>query len=311
MTANPVSLRVDALGAPRLSRTRLPPRPTAGPTEGDGQWLPALACGLLWLSLGGCVGLGVPGPAAPALPVRPSASASTAPAASRSDPAPAAASATPDFSVLRPATRAHYRELREGKGVVYQLEPSRSDIRIYAFRAGPGARFGHNHVLAVPHFSGLAWAPAKGMRGASADLGFRLSDVQVDSPALRAETGGGFATPLDADAIRGTQEHLLSAQGFDAASHPWIEASATIETGEAPLAIVDFALTLHGETHHQRVALRFEADDRHVEASGTLAFRQGDYGIKPYAVMGGLLAVDDLVAVEFHLRGVPLNGAIP
>lgn len=216
-----------------------------------------------------------------------------------------------DLSVLRKVTLDHYRERQASGDRVYLLDPAHSDIRIYAFRAGAAARFGHNHVIAVPHFSGLAHAPAKGLRGAGAELGFRLAELQVDPPALRAETGGGFAGTLDADAIRGTLDHLLSDDAFAAASHPWIEISATVEAGEVPVAIADVALSLHGETHHQRLALRVQADAQHVEISGMLAFRQGDYGVKPYAVMGGLLAVEDLVTVEFHLHGVPLLGAIP
>jgi hypothetical protein len=218
---------------------------------------------------------------------------------------------TPTFqwSTLRPEVRKRYQGLQKEAGVVFGLDPAHSDIRIYAFRAGLGARFGHNHVLSVPRFSGLAWTPEKGLRGASADIGFRLADLALDAPALRAATGGAFGTALtDAD-IRATFEHLVGEQGFQSVSFPWIEIATTVEAGEVPVAIADVALTLHGETHHQRVMLKVQADAQHLEASGMLTFRQGDYGLKPYAVMGGLLAVDDLVAIEFTLRGVPLPAA--
>lgn len=240
-------------------------------------------------------------PAAPVVRVSPPPTSATPPA-----PPPVA-----DLSVLRPPVRARYRDHQGSAGQVYLIDPARSEIRIYAFRAGTAARFGHNHVLTVPRFSGLAWAPGKGLRGGTADLGFRLADVTVDPPALRAETGGAFATPLDEEAVRGTYEHLVGAQGFDAASHPWIEIGVSVETGEVPVAIADVALTLHGQTHHQRVMLRVQADERRLEVEGQLTFRQGDYGLQPYAVMGGLLAVDDLVAVDFHLRGAPLTAPIP
>ncbi|MDE3010615.1 MAG: YceI family protein [Pseudomonadota bacterium] len=226
-------------------------------------------------------------------------------------PAGAGVAQPADLGVLRRATLDHYRERQASGDIVYLLEPARSDVRIYALRAGAAARFGHNHVITVPHFSGLAHAPSKGLRGAGADLGFRLAELQVDPPALRAAIGGGFAGTLDSDAIHGTLEHLMSDAAFGAASHPWVEISASVEAGETPVAIADVALSLHGETHHQRLALHVHADGQQLEISGMLAFRQGDYGVKPYAVMGGLLAVDDLVAVEFHLRGVPWQGVLP
>ena len=216
-----------------------------------------------------------------------------------------------DFGTLRPEVRHRY-QAGLASGTTYGLDPARSDIRIYAFRAGLGARFGHNHVITVPRFSGLAWTPEKGLHGATADVGFRLRDLAVDPPALRAATGGAFAGTLSEDDIKGTFEHLLGEQGFQAVSWPWIEISTTIETGESPVAIADVALTLHGETHHQRVPLKVQVDAQHLEATGMLAFRQGDYGVKPYAILGGLVAVDDLVAIEFTLRGLPLpKGTLP
>jgi len=317
MTANPVPVRVDALPSPYCPQAGCAP---AAGIHADRRRHRRSAGGLvLLLALGGCAGTGVPPASDGATPdmaaSRPPAVAAPSRAGLPAMPAAAAPSANTspaaDLSLLRPAIRTHYRELQASGGQLYQLDPARSELRIYAFRAGLAARLGHNHILAVQRFSGLAWAPAKGLRGASADVGFRLRELQVDPPALRAETGGGFASPLDPEAVQGTLDHLLSEQGFDAASHPWIEVSATVETGEAPLAVADFALSLHGETHHQRVPLRVQVDERHLEVSGTLAFRQGDYGIKPYAVMGGLLAVDDLVVVEFHLRGLPLAAAVP
>jgi hypothetical protein len=262
----------------------------------------AISLVLLLLALVGCAAA----PSAPALPATPATPSLPATHALPSTPASGVPAQMLSFATLRPDTRAAYAKRANEGGNSYGLDPARSDIRIYAFRAGLGARFGHNHVLTVPRFSGLAWIPAQGLRGATADFGFRLSDLTVDPPALRAETGGGFAGTLGEADIRGTLEHLLGEQGFQAVSFPWIEVHAEIETGELPIAIADVALSLHGETHHQRVVLRVLADAQAIEASGTLAFRQGDFGLKPYAVMGGLLAVDELVAVEFRLRGGPL-----
>lgn len=312
MTAKP---RILLSNAGVAAGSSLPARPARRP-RWTGWTVPVLA-----MALTACASTGGSAPAAVA--ERPGAlpdSGAALPAAGSNAhwaPAPApgmpgsAAAPVPDLAMLRPPVRTRYRELQTRDGRVFLLDPARSDIRIYAFRAGAAARFGHDHVIAVPRFSGLAWAPPKGLRGGTADFGFRLVDLAVDPPALRAETGGAFGSALDAEAVQGTYRHLIGEQGFDAASHPWIEASATIETGEVPLAIADLALSLHGETHHQRVVLHVAADERHLEVSGALVFRQGDFGIKPYAVMGGLLAVDQLVAVEFHLRGTPLDAPLP
>ena len=225
--------------------------------------------------------------------------------AAASVPAPRAG--TLDFSILTSDVRGLYRQhLKDANGLTYGLDPAQSDIRIFAFRAGLGARFGRNHVIAVPQFSGLAWVPDSGLRGGSAHFSFRIGDLAVDPPALRATTGGGFAGTLGTADSHAILEHLMGERGFQAATFPLVQASVTVDTGEQPVAIADVALSLHGETHHQRVVLKVHADAQQIEATGSLAFRQGDFGLKPYAVLGGLMAVDELVAVEFHLRGTVL-----
>lgn len=213
------------------------------------------------------------------------------------------------LSHLDGATRAPYRShLVASEGTSYLLQPARSEVRIYAFREGAiGMRLGHNHVISVPQFAGLAWAPAKGLRGGSADFSLRLSEIALDAPALRQETGGAFGTVLKDSDIKGTLDHLLGEQGFQAERFPVIAAKLVVETGEAPIAIADLALSLHGETHHQRIVMKVLADAQGIEAQGSFAFRQGDFGLKPYAMLGGLLAVDELVAVSFTLRGSALK----
>lgn len=214
----------------------------------------------------------------------------------------------PDLSLLAPDARVTYRTLlKEGEGQVYALDPVRSDVRIYALRAGVGARFAHNHVLQVPHFSGLAFVPEKGLRGGSAQVAFRLADLTLDDAAMRKATGGSFAPPLSAADIAGTREHMLSEQNFQAERFPQLVISSVIEAGEQPVASADVAITLHGETHHQRVLLKVHTGDGLLDVAGSLFLRQSDYGVKPYTVMGGLIGVDDLVGVEFSLHGAQLR----
>ena len=118
---------------------------------------------MVLLALSGCAGT----PNIPAAVSSPDSGAGPGPgtaSAPGSLPGPsvatAPAAAPPDLSVLRPVVRERYRSHVGDGGNLYEFDPAHSDIRIYAFRAGTAARFGHNHVLTAPHFSGLAWAPA-------------------------------------------------------------------------------------------------------------------------------------------------------
>ncbi|HET8883208.1 MAG TPA: YceI family protein [Solimonas sp.] len=192
-------------------------------------------------------------------------------------------------------------------GVVYRLQPDASQTTIYVYRAGRAARFGHNHLLTVPQLEGWVWIPDDRLNASRFSLRFRLDQLQVDDPALRAATGGGFATPRSADDIAGTRSNLL--KSLDADRYPWVVLNAVAISGEWPLAVADVAVTLHGVTQVRRVVLRIEHDARMLQASGRFAVRQSDFGITPFAILGGALAVDDTVAIDFTVRATTDSAA--
>ncbi|MDC6171411.1 hypothetical protein PO768_28790, partial [Paucibacter sp. XJ19-41] len=114
-------------------------------------------------------------------------------AAPPTEPAPPVQDLEPRFAALRAG---------QG-GRLYRIESAGSAVRIYVFRAGRAARLGHNHVLAAPRFEAwLLWPDT--LAEARFELLLRLADMQLDDPALRAATGGGFAGPLSAEAVAAT-----------------------------------------------------------------------------------------------------------
>lgn len=197
-----------------------------------------------------------------------------------------------------------YGELqRRNGGTRYRLDAAASQIRIYAYRGGRAAAAGHNHVLSAPRFDGEVYVPAKGYADARMRLHFRLDELVVDDPQLRADVGGSFAKPLDADAIAGTREHMLGADNFDAAHFPDVRIRSLAVTGEAPMLVLNCAVGLHGQTRELLLPVQVSLDAQHLTASGRFVLRQSDFGVRPYSVLGGLLAVQDAFVVEFTLRG--------
>jgi len=197
---------------------------------------------------------------------------------------------------------ATYAALQASGGRVFALDPGRSDVRIYAFRAGRAAAMGHNHVLTAPQFEGYfhraTEAPA--MRF---DLAFRLDQLALDDPQLRATLGGGFATVVSEDAIASTREHMLGANNFQAQQFPWVRIRSLQIVGEAPKFAAQVVVELHGQAHEQWVPLTVHGLPDHLTVTGSLVLRQTDFGVQPFSVLGGLLAVEDAVVVDFTLQG--------
>lgn len=224
-------------------------------------------------------------------------------ACAASTPPPTASSSATPTSRADTLSQDYHALAGEHPGRVFALEPGASQVQIYVFRGGAAARAGHDHVISAPKFTGYAYVPEKGYADARFDLEFRLADLDVDPPALRTATGGTFAPILTQDDRDGTRDHLLSAKGFDAAQYPFVEIHSVSVTGDPPEAVARIAVTLHGVTREQDVPLHVTLVDGQLEVRGAFALRQTDFGVTPYSVLGGLLAVKDPVSIRFDLKG--------
>jgi hypothetical protein len=165
----------------------------------------------------------------------------------------------------------------------------RSDeLRVLVFRGGTAARLGHNHVLRAGDLR-VAW-PAAGPV-----LRFRLDALAVDPPAVRARLGPAFGSAMDDEARAGTRANLLKA--LDAAAHPEVVVRTLQQVGEGGQRAVEAEITLHGVKRNQW----FTVDVEGTRARGQVVVRQSDFGIQPFTVLGGLLAVQDALVVQFEL----------
>lgn len=161
-------------------------------------------------------------------------------------------------------------------------------LRILVFRGGTAARLGHNHVLRAADLR-VDW-PAAGPV-----LSFRLDALDIDPPALRAVLGPAFSSAVDDEARAGTRANLLRA--LDAAAHPEVVVRTLQQVGEGGRRVVEAEITLHGVTRRQW----FVAEVEGRRARGDVVIRQSDFAVQPFTVLGGLLAVQDALVVQFEL----------
>ncbi|MDE2368266.1 MAG: YceI family protein [Burkholderiales bacterium] len=198
---------------------------------------------------------------------------------------------------------ATYAELARAGGRVMRLSPAESSLRILVFRAGRAARLGHNHVLTAPRFTGYFHLPDDGPARATFDLEFRLDELQIDDPAQRAALGSAWASVISQPMIDGTRDHMLSASNMDAQHYPYVRVHALEISGEAPHFAARVAFEMHGQVREFWLPLKVSGLPERVEVEGSVVLRQTDFGVRPYSVGAGLLAVKDEVIVEFRLVG--------
>jgi len=225
----------------------------------------------------------------------------------------AACAGTPELPVTRnsegtaPAAptdlAATYAQMRAAGGRVFTLNPAQSEVRIYAFRTGRAARLGHNHVLSAPHFQGFFYLAPDGTAASRFDLTFRLDQLAFDDPQHRGALGPAFASAISAEDTASTRNNMLGDNNFQAVRFPWVRIHSVQISGDAPKFAARIAVELHGQTREMLVPLTVQGLPEKLVVQGALVLQQSDFGVKPLSVLGGLLAVQDAVVVEFKLSG--------
>jgi len=189
----------------------------------------------------------------------------------------------------------YQQALRQGKPV-YRVDPAESLIVIEVRRGGSLARLGHDHVIASHEVTGYV-APGEGR----ADLYVALARLVVDEPELRKEAG--FDTQPSESDIEGTRSNMLN-HVLEAERFPFALIGVAGADAKQKKATIAVAITLHGQQRTLQVPVEIEADEKSVSVSGKLAFNQSDFGITPYSLLGGAIAVKDGLALRFRIRAL-------
>ncbi len=204
--------------------------------------------------------------------------------------------APPEAGALAPSDfpASHYQRLLAQGTPVFRVDAARSIVVVEVRRGGSLARFGHDHVVASHDAAGYV-APDEGR----ADLYLPLAALVVDEPALRAEAG--FDTqPSPAD-IAGTRSNMLDkVLEVDRYPHALI---AVRETGaDGSTGRFRVTVTLHGVSRPVEVAARIAVAADGVAVTGTASIDQSEFGIAPFSILGGAIAVQDRVNVSFRIH---------
>ena len=181
------------------------------------------------------------------------------------------------------------------KGVaVFRVDPAGSLLIMEVRRGGSLARLGHDHVVASHDVVGYL-APDAGR----ADLLVPLDALVVDEPALRA--AAGFDTQPSAAAIAGTRRNMLE-KVLETDRYPVATIAVKAGLAAASPQQLPIAITLHGTTATVDAFAQVDKAPDEVTVTGTAAIDQSRFGITPFSVLGGALAVQDRVAIRFRIR---------
>ncbi|MCV2356951.1 YceI family protein [Paucibacter sp. B2R-40] len=209
----------------------------------------------------------------------------------------------PDFADLR--------QLSQGQAL-WPVDAGTSTLSVHVFRGGRAAQLGHNHVLNAPKLAGLLRLNASeccqdlDLKTAAFELALRLDELELDAAASRATLGVGWASAISPEMIAATRRNMLGEAGLQASSYPLLRVRSLRISGAYPKLAALVEIELHGHRQRQWLALNLSnKPGGGVQARGTMVISQSEFGLTPFSVAGGLLAVQDELLIEFDLLARP------
>lgn len=188
----------------------------------------------------------------------------------------------------------------------FAVDPQASEVRLLVYRDGPLARFGHNHIF-IGRVEGEIRA-GETPAGSAFRLEIPVDSFAIDPPAARAEEGADFAAEVSEQARQGTRDNMLGEEVLDAGRRPLIHIASVALTGPRWNPTVTARVTLRGASRDVRFPAAVFQYGEALEVIASFRLRQSDFGIKPFAALGGGLLVHD--AIDIRLRIIARRGRI-
>jgi YceI-like domain len=182
----------------------------------------------------------------------------------------------------------------------YQIDSGNSELRLLVYRAGPLARFGHNHVLVNRGVIGHARI-GDSVSSTSFSLRMPVSAFSVDEAQSRSEEGDDFPGEIPEEAKEGTRHNMLSAAVLNAAQFPDITVTSASLSGNLPTVTAEVEISAAGHASKITVPLTLQGDSQHLIVTGSTEVRQTALGLAPYSLLGGALQVLDAMQLKFKI----------
>ena len=175
------------------------------------------------------------------------------------------------------------------KSGTHSIGPDNGRLTLNTYRAGMGAKIGHDLVLEAKSWSGSVEVDGD-------DPGSCSVQLSVDPNSFEVVQATGGVKPLsDKDRVEIAKNIEKT---LDTKKHPQITFQSTKVTGSASQLSIEGNLTIAGRTQPATIAATASDGGSQTEVTGKATVVQSAFGIKPYSAMLGALKVRDDIEIE-------------
>ncbi|MEA3243725.1 MAG: YceI family protein [Pseudomonadota bacterium] len=182
----------------------------------------------------------------------------------------------------------------------YSINAASSDIRIFVYRKGNLSRLGHDHVISAGAISGRILL-ADNIGESELDLSIPVTSLVVDDPEVRQQAGLESGSQPSEKDMASTRHAMLSPKVLDAERFGSVKVHAQVVGGTLAELELNVTMTIHGVKQQFRSPVTVEKTPQQITASGSFQILQSDFGITPFSVLAGALALKDEVKIQYRI----------
>ena len=186
--------------------------------------------------------------------------------------------------------------------VQYRVDSDSSWLRVLVYRGGLLRGFGHNHVISHNDITGTVMF-TQDPRQSALTLEFRVTDLAVDEPELRALEGADFSGQISQKDITGTRANMLGKKLLQAGQFPSVQIRSERITGSMPDLEIEATVFVRGAEFTVIFPASVEVTSDSFFASGELEIRHAEIGLSPFKAIFGTLRVRDTLVLKYKISG--------
>ncbi len=187
--------------------------------------------------------------------------------------------------------------------VKFRIDSDSSWLRVLVYRGGLLRGFGHNHVVSHNDLTGTVTVPQDPLKS-TLMLEFRVADLVVDEPELRAIEGDDFRRQISPKDIAGTRANMLGEKLLQAGQFPSIEVRSGKITGSMPHIEVEATVFVRGAEFPITFPASVDLSNDSFVASGELKIGHAEIGLSPFKAVLGTLRVRDVLVLKYEISGM-------
>lgn len=185
----------------------------------------------------------------------------------------------------------------------FRIDSDSSWLRVLVYRGGLLRGFGHNHVVSHNDLTGTVTVPQDPLKSTLV-LEFRVADLVVDEPELRAIEGDDFRRQISPKDIAGTRANMLGEKLLQADQFPSIEVRSGKITGSMPHIEVEATVFVRGAEFPITFPASVDLSNDSFVASGELKIGHAEIGLSPFKAVLGTLRVRDVLVLKYEISGM-------